>query len=188
MTRKDIPNVISVFRILLVAPVVIFILDQRFVEALLLFVVAGVSDGIDGYLARRFQWQSRLGSVLDPLADKLLLVSSFIALGWLGLMPVWMVGLVIIRDVVIVAGGVAYHFLIGQYAMEPTMVSKLNTVLELLLVVSAMLIQAGDFIPFILGDVILYMTAMTIIFSGIGYVAIWSKRAIHALNKKTHSL
>ena len=83
MKPGDIPNIITVFRFLLVPPVVLLLLDERFGLALLLFGVAGFSDGLDGYLAKRFNWSSRLGALMDPLADKLLLVSSFITLGWL---------------------------------------------------------------------------------------------------------
>ena len=77
MKARHIPNIISVFRILLVYPVVASILQKRFDWALTLFVVAGVSDALDGFLAKHFHWQSRLGSYIDPLADKLLLVSSY---------------------------------------------------------------------------------------------------------------
>lgn len=80
MTRADIPNIISVLRIGLVLPVVAALIHGEFVLALLLYTVAGVSDGIDGYIAKRFNCSSRLGSILDPLADKLLLVSTYVAL------------------------------------------------------------------------------------------------------------
>lgn len=90
MKPHDIPNVITAFRFLLVPPVVILLLQERFTAALIVFGVAGFSDGLDGFLAKRYDWRSRLGSILDPLADKLLLVSSFVTLGWLGLIPAWL--------------------------------------------------------------------------------------------------
>ncbi|MEO1963374.1 MAG: CDP-alcohol phosphatidyltransferase family protein, partial [Cycloclasticus sp.] len=77
MTRKDIPNAISMMRILLVAPIVYLLLNQSYTLALIFFVVAGISDALDGFLAKRYDWTSQLGSFLDPLADKLLLVSCF---------------------------------------------------------------------------------------------------------------
>ena len=104
MNARDIPNIISVLRIVLVVPIIVLMLEQQFAAALLLFFVAGLSDGLDGYLAKRNNWGSRLGSILDPLADKLLLISSYVALGWLGLIPVWLVAVVLIRDIVIVSG------------------------------------------------------------------------------------
>jgi len=133
---RDIPNIISIIRILLVLPFVVLILRQEFTWALVLFFVAGVSDGIDGYLAKHNNWTSRLGSILDPLADKLLLVSSFITLGWLNILPVWLVAAVLLRDLAIISGGLAYHVLVGRYEMEPTIVSKLNTFFQIMLVLS----------------------------------------------------
>ena len=86
---QQLPNIISVFRMLLVVPVVGSLLQQQFGMALVLFAIAGFSDGLDGFLAKHFGWQSRLGSILDPLADKLLLVSSFLTLTWMGFVPLW---------------------------------------------------------------------------------------------------
>jgi len=100
VTRRDIPNLITAFRFLLVPPVVFLLLSSRFGEALVIFAIAGFSDALDGFLAKHYGWASRLGAALDPLADKLLLVSAFIALGWLELIPVWLVVIVILRDIV----------------------------------------------------------------------------------------
>ena len=105
MGREDIPNLISVLRIFLSVPVVWMLLEQRFDIALILFAIAGVSDGLDGFLAKHYGWQSRLGGLLDPMADKILLVSSYVSLALLGLIPVWLMLLVILRDLVIVTGG-----------------------------------------------------------------------------------
>ena len=86
MKARDIPNIISIIRIVLVLPFIVLMLRQEFTLALILFFTAGISDGIDGYLAKRNHWTSRLGSILDPLADKLLLVSSFVTLAWLSIL------------------------------------------------------------------------------------------------------
>ena len=99
MKPSDIPNLITVFRFLLVPPLVWLLLNDRFGAALVVFGVAGFSDGLDGFLAKRFHWTSRIGALLDPLADKLLLIASFVTLGWLGWIPVWLVVLVCLRDV-----------------------------------------------------------------------------------------
>ena len=132
---RDIPNVITILRIFLVIPVVWALLDGRYTLALWLFAVAGASDGLDGFLAKQFHWTSRLGAILDPLADKLLLVSTFVALGWQGLLPLWLVAVVLGRDVVIVAGAVAYHLLFGSFELHPTLISKVNTFCQILLVI-----------------------------------------------------
>ena len=114
---RHLPNLISVFRVLLVPPVVWLMVQGRYGEALALFVIAGASDGLDGYLAKHFGWVSRFGSIIDPLADKLLLTASFFTLAWLGHLPLWLAVLVIARDLVIVIGGLAYHYLVGKFSM-----------------------------------------------------------------------
>lgn len=174
---SQIPNIISTLRIFLVVPVVWALINGQFELGLLLFAVAGVSDAVDGFLAKRFHWQSRLGGFLDPLADKLLLVCSFLAIGWLGLVPWWLVVLVIVRDLVIVSGAVAYHFTVGRFDAEPTPISKLNTAVQILLVVLVVLDQS--LLPmsaWILttGEV---MVAVTTVLSGVNYVIDWSRRA-----------
>jgi len=173
----DIPNIITVFRFLLVPPVVVLLLEERFAVALVLFGVAGFSDALDGYLAKRYHWSSRLGALLDPLADKLLLVSSFITLGWLHLIPLWLVGVVILRDLVIVTGAVFYHFRIERLDAEPSMVSKLNTLTQILLVLAVMFSMAVRELPYLWMDVLLYSTLATTLWSGADYVWRWSRRA-----------
>lgn len=145
MSPRHIPNLISVCRILLVYPVIHLMLAGRFDWALGLFVVAGVSDAVDGFLAKHFHWQSRLGSYLDPVADKLLLISSYLALGWLDLVPFWLAGLVVLRDVVIFGGAVAYYFLLKPFEGQPLLISKLNTLCQLLLVFAVGQARDGAF-------------------------------------------
>ncbi len=177
MKPGDIPNIITVFRFLLVPPVVLLLLDERFGLALLMFGVAGFSDGLDGYLAKRFNWTSRLGALMDPLADKLLLVSSFITLGWLNLIPLWLVGVVILRDLVIVGGALVYNFRIERLEAEPSMVSKLNTVAQILLVLAVMFSAAVQTLPYLWMDVLLYSVLVTTLWSGFDYVWCWGRRA-----------
>jgi cardiolipin synthase len=99
--------------------------------AFLLFLVAGVSDAVDGFLAKRFRMTTELGSYLDPLADKALIVSIYVTLGVNGLLPAWLVILVVSRDILIV-GGVMLSWLLGSpVAMKPLLVSKLNTVAQI---------------------------------------------------------
>ncbi|NOR20565.1 MAG: hypothetical protein GQ538_10815, partial [Xanthomonadales bacterium] len=107
------PNVVCVVRIGLVVPIMWFLVGAEYESALLLIIIAGFSDWVDGFLARRFGWESRIGGLLDPLADKLLFVSVFAALTWNGLVPLWLFAVVIGRDIIIVSGAFAYEFLIG---------------------------------------------------------------------------
>jgi cardiolipin synthase len=123
----SIPNVITLGRILLVPIIIWAIASDQMALAFAVFVIAGVSDAVDGFLAKRFHMTSELGALLDPLADKALLVSIFIALGIWGAIPRWIVILVVSRDVMIV-GAVIVSWLVDRpVAMKPSMVSKLNT-------------------------------------------------------------
>ena len=177
MKPRDIPNIITVFRFLLVPPVVMLMLNQYFGAALIVFGIAGFSDALDGYLAKRYNWTSRLGGLLDPLADKLLLLSTFITLAWLGWIPLWLVSLVILRDLVIVAGAIVYHMRIEQLDAEPSVVSKLNTVTQILLVLAVMFTQAIQELPALWLDVLLYSVLATTIWSGLDYIWTWGRRA-----------
>lgn len=177
MRASSLPNIISTIRILLVPPVVLTMLDQRWGLALPLFLIAGLSDGLDGFLARRYHWTSRLGAILDPIGDKLLMVSSYLVLGWLGLLPLWLVVLVILRDVVIMAGTVIYRFFIGVVVFEPILLSKINTVCQILLVTVTLCVLAGLTILAGLQSFLVYVVLLTTLSSGVAYVVLWGRRA-----------
>jgi len=164
-------------RIGLVAPILLLILNEQFNWALALFWLAGFSDGLDGYLAKRFDWHTRLGALLDPVADKLLVAGLFITLAYTGHIPVWLAGIVLLRDVIIVAGATAYNFLVKPVEGEPTRISKINTALQLLFLLFV-LSRAGFGWPeqitiTILGAAIL----VTVVISGVDYVWSWTRRA-----------
>lgn len=173
----QIPNAICILRILLVVPIVASLVQGRYLLALALIFVAGFSDALDGFLAKRFDWGSWLGGILDPFADKLLLVSVFLALAWLGLAPLWLTAVVLIRDLVIVAGALAYHYFIGRVNANPTKISKLNTGLQLLYI---LLVVAGAATAWPLATPVLLAGAgvfLTSVVSGLDYVLTWSARA-----------
>jgi len=178
MNLRWIPNAICVVRIALVPPVVWSLFEQRYEVALVLFVVAGGSDGLDGFLAKRFAWQTRLGSLLDPIADKTLVSSTFVTLGLIGLVPIGVVVIVVARDVVIVAGALAYHFLVARVQGLPSLVSKLNTAFQLLFVVCVLANAAYGWIPATLLLVIGAACVFTAIVSGLNYVVRWSAMAL----------
>ncbi len=140
-----IPNLISLARIMLVPMVFGALIDARFGLALALFFAAGFSDGVDGLLARRFDWHTELGAILDPIADKLLLLATFTALASVELVPLWFAAIVILRDLIIMGGAITYHFVVGDLEGRPTLVSKLNTVLLLLYVLLVLIAAAGLF-------------------------------------------
>jgi len=177
LKARDIPNLITGLRILLVPPFLWLLLQERYGTALLLFVIAGVSDALDGFLAKYYGWTSELGGLLDPIADKLLLIGAILALGWLDELPVWLVALAILRDAVIVAGAVGYHLLIERVQASPLPISKLNTLMQLALVF-AVIVNSG-MIPLPAWSLagLIHLTALTIVWSGAAYVWRWGRRA-----------
>ncbi len=177
MKARDIPNLLTVARILLVPPIVWLLLQRQYDFALALFFIAGVSDGLDGFLAKKMRWESRLGEMLDPLADKFLLISSYLALAWLALLPVWLVALVLIRDLIIVTGATFYYFRVEKVGAAPTIVSKLNTLLQILLV---FLVITGQTFTLQVSDLIqamVFAVALTTVWSGVDYIVTWGSRA-----------
>jgi cardiolipin synthase len=175
--RSDIPNIITVLRIVLVLPIAWALLQDRYGWALLLFVVAGVSDGLDGFLAKHYGWTSRLGALLDPLADKALLVTCYAALTWNALLPLWLLVLVVVRDIVIVAGAVVYNFRVQRLDAAPTLISKLNTLLQILLVLLVIVQQVRPLLPPGWITALIYAVTASVVWSGIDYVVTWSGRA-----------
>jgi len=184
LSLRDIPNLISLFRIVLVAPVVWALGTEQFVLALLLFAVAGISDGLDGFLAKHFHWESRLGSILDPIADKLLLVATFATLTWLGLLPLWLLWLVLGRDIIIISGGLAYHYYLGQFDLSPLWSSKINTTLQIALVLLVMIQQ--QWLPGLdkVVTVGIWLVVASVINSGTEYVLVWGSRAWRQIKQK----
>jgi cardiolipin synthase len=177
MSWRFVPNAICVGRMLLVAPLVLWVVEGRFVAALLVLVVAGISDGLDGFLAKRFDWRTRLGGLLDPAADKLLLVSAFVSLSYVGLIPVALTIVVIGRDIVIVLGAIAYQWFIAPVQGEPAAISKLNTACQLAMLFFTLTSAAFAWPPpvslLVLGAAVVF----TSIVSGLNYVLRWGVRA-----------
>jgi cardiolipin synthase len=151
--------------------------------ALMFFLIAGLSDGVDGFLAKYFEWRTPLGGFLDPVADKLLMVSSTLALGVEGLVPVWLVAAIVSRDIVIVAGAVAYRICIGRFQAAPTVISKINTGVQIVLVVVVLATRQFQLTPDLppLYGVVLIMTVA----SGVDYVIQWGRRARAALKDRS---
>lgn len=177
MSLRWLPNAICIVRILLVAPIAYLIVNERYLEALAVLIVAGGSDALDGFLAKHFSWQTRLGSLLDPAADKLLLVTAFLALTHVGLAPPALTGIVIGRDVLIVAGALVYQFLIAPVRGEPSAISKLNTACQLGFVVFALTHAGLDWPPAVSLVALGAAVVFTSIVSGLNYVLRWSRRA-----------
>lgn len=178
MILKHIPNILTIARLLLIIPFLGAVTEREYQWAFYILLIAGLTDGFDGWLARQFNWQSRLGSFLDPLADKLLIASSFITLALIGELPWWLVLLVFARDVTISIGIVAwYWFIQRKLEFTPTLISKLNTALQLMLVVLCLFNLAYFRLVPTLVDILIYITAITTAISFIDYVWTWGKKA-----------
>ncbi len=177
MSLSWLPNAISIMRIALILPILILFVNDEFGWALGLFVVAGLSDGVDGYLAKNYGWQTRLGGFLDPAGDKLLVAWSFGTLAYLGHIPVWLAVIVILRDVVIVAGSFMYHYLVRRLEGEPTRISKLNTSLEFAYLVFVMAQAGYDWPDEITTTIVGAAVLVTVVVSGYDYVAGWIRGA-----------
>lgn len=178
MNIKQLPNTITVIRLILVIPIVWSLLTGHYQLAFYLFVIAGVSDGLDGFLARKLNCISQFGALVDPLSDKLLMVLTYLTLGYLGHLPCWLVAIVIGRDLIIIIGGVAYRVFIEEPVYKATFISKLNTVLQLALVVFVLFNQVYTLIPMQFIDICIYIVAFTTVYSFLDYVWIWGRRAI----------
>jgi len=122
-----IPNIITIGRLIIVPLVIVMISQGRWGAAFVLFVAAGISDGIDGFIARRFDMRSELGAYIDPLADKALLASIYMTLAIVGVLPAWLAVVVVSRDLMIVAAILVSWLLARPVAIKPLLVSKLNT-------------------------------------------------------------
>lgn len=176
----QLPNLLCVARIALVWPIINGLLAGRFAQALIMLVIAGITDWADGFLARTCNWRTRVGGLLDPLADKILLVGTFLTLTALGLVPLWLTAVVLVRDLVIVTGGLTYQFTVGPVEPEPSKVSRFNTGAQLgfLGLVLAEQVLAG--MPLLLLDFAGAAVLVTSSVSGLDYVMRWSRKAVTA--------
>ncbi len=128
----NIPNLLTILRILLAPLLVIFLINERFDLAFVVFAVAGISDGLDGFLARVMKQKTRIGAILDPIADKALLASAYITLAVIGFIPNWLAVTVISRDIIIVFGVLVLLLFQSGIEIHPTIISKLTTLFQLL--------------------------------------------------------
>ena len=169
-----IPNVISVLRAILVLPIAMLLMREAWIEAFVLIFIAGVSDALDGYLAKTYHWQSHLGSILDPLADKLLIVIIFITLANKGIIPSWLAIIVIARDSIILVGVISYQWLTKDRKVSPLFSSKVNTALQIIFVLGLMVHLAILPLPNTLLNSGQYVVAAMAIYSGLSYVICWT--------------
>ncbi len=169
----NIPNFITVGRVILVPVVFWLLVSGRVQAAFYTFVVAGISDAVDGYLAKRFGWTTELGAYLDPLADKLLLVSIFVAMGVMGEMPSWLVIGVVTRDIMIIAAVMLSWLMDNPVRIRPLAVSKANTAAQLVLASTALADVGFDLGLGTLRSILVWTTAVLTLASLAAYMRAW---------------
>jgi cardiolipin synthase len=165
---------------LLVVPIALALVHRQFNTALALFAVAAASDAIDGFLAKRCGWQSPLGAILDPAADKLLLATLFVLLAVLGLVPPWLAAVAVGRDVVIVLGAIAFRVCIGPLEMRPSAISKQNTLCQAAFILCVTAKQGLAMPPGWVLTMLGSLTFVIAVISGIDYVMRYGRSAWQA--------
>jgi cardiolipin synthase len=171
---------ITLLRFLLAPLLVWLLLQENYLSALGVFLVGSISDALDGYIARRFNQGTPLGALLDPLADKLLIACGILMLAWQGYFPLWLMVAVLLRDLIIMGGALAYRRVTGTLEMAPLMISKINTTFQFILVLAILLLADGITLITPLLPALVWLTFATTLLSGIEYVRTWARRARHA--------
>lgn len=167
------PNIITLFRIGMAPLLLLLLKDHQYVLAFYVFIVAGVSDGLDGFIAKRFGYVSQLGAILDPLADKLLVVTCYVMLSLDGHIPFWLLLTVVFRDLLIVAGYLIHVSMSGAMQMRPSYASKINTFMQIFLVVAILGNQAFDLSLGLWVQALIFVVFLTTVVSGLHYLWLW---------------
>jgi cardiolipin synthase len=175
---RHLPNIICLCRVVLVWPILVSITRAQYSLTLLLFFIAAASDGLDGYLAKRFNWTSELGKILDPAADKLLLVGVFLVATWYGLIPRWLTIAAVARDVLIPLGALAYRIGWGAVNFRPMISSKINTLFQVLYTLAVVAHAAFGLPPESILEALAVVTFATVLISGGAYVFDFTRRAL----------
>lgn len=181
---RHLPNLITCIRFILIGPILWALLKKYYPLAFYLFLIAGLSDGLDGLLARFFGWTTHLGALLDPLADKLLLMGSFVVLAYLKQIPFWLTTCVIGRDIWIMGGALIYRYWVGPLNYTPVWISKLNTFLQLILVTLLLIKLAFFTLPSVVIQRVIEAVFVTTLLSFVQYTWIWTKQAAFYLGRK----
>lgn len=173
---RQIPNIITGTRILCVPYLIWVIFQRQFEQALLLIVFMGLSDGLDGFLARSYGWQTRLGSILDPIADKLMLLALFVSFGLLHWVPWWLVIMIALRDMFLSLGAMYMYRSINDFRIQPLFISKLNTFMQIVLGITLIFSQLSVVNLQIL-NILMTIVACTTVASASEYYMLWLRRS-----------
>ncbi|HXR19257.1 MAG TPA: CDP-alcohol phosphatidyltransferase family protein [Steroidobacteraceae bacterium] len=175
---RHLPNLICVLRIVLIWPIVVSLEQGAYPRTLLLFFIAALSDGLDGFLAKRYHWTSELGKILDPLGDKLLLVAVFLVATWYGLIPRSLTIVAVARDVMIGLGALVYRIGWGPLHGRPMISSKINTLVQLLYVLAVIANAGFQLPPPGVARALGLLTFATLLISGFLYAREFTRRAL----------
>ena len=173
----NVPNIISLARLCVVPIIFWLILSGNMEIAFWVTLVAAISDALDGIIAKSFNLVTVLGGYLDPIADKTLLVFTYIALWQQGYLPDWLVILVVFRDIVIITGALSFHLMTQSLEMSPIMLSKINTFAQLVLALSILASEGLSFDDSSFRQMMIYGVGASTVFSGCIYIIIWSQKA-----------
>ena len=186
-TLRHVPNALTLLRFLLIPVLVVLIAQRGYDAAVVVFFISALSDFADGVIARHWNARTRFGAIADPLADKLTMLAVTLMLAVQGLLPIWLVAAILLRDFVIVGGALAYHYAVGRYDMAPSLLSKLNTAVEFLTLAMVLSSAAGIFDASAARPMLFALLMVTIVASGGQYVWVWGRRAIDQDAGRTRS-
>lgn len=184
MNFRQLPNIITIIRVLLVIPFAYCVIFSEYRTAFYLYFIASASDGLDGFLARHFNWTSQFGAFMDPLADKFLMITSYTLMAWFDLIPLWLFATVVLRDVIILSGVGGVMYIHGHVNFEPFKISKVNTAFQLLLI--QMILFELSFFPVPEGWLFVVMVVITVltIMSVLAYIWEGTMTALGYRDKK----
>ena len=181
------PNAITIGRILAMIPLVWFMLEKQYEYAFYIAIAAGFSDMLDGFLAKTFGWEGWLGGVLDPLADKFMMLCCFLVFAVQGIIPNWVLILVLARDIIIITGATFYHFAIIKVdKAKPSLLSKFNTAIQILLIVVLLSHYSVYQFNQIFIDALIYLVTFFTVSSGLHYIYYWGRKAVVESDKIVH--
>ena len=182
----NLPNLITISRLLITPYIVWLLLIENYFLGFVFFLLSGISDALDGFIAKKFNQTTLLGSYLDPIADKFLIVSAIVLLGYNGHVPIWLIIIIVSRDIAIF-GAVIISWMLGtNLRIEPLLISKINTFLQILYIVLTFMIILNDKyleqLVLTLHEINTFLIALTTIISWLSYLKIWLIN-VHSVNK-----
>lgn len=184
---RHIPNFITFLRLIFLIPISYYLLHEDYQHAFYFFALAGISDGLDGWLARKYKWTSHFGSVVDPLADKLLMIISYSCLAWSKQISYLVFFLVVFRDIWLILGVISFKIFAGKINFQPTLISKINTIFQILLVGFILLKLVFGYIPDKLISLFTFFVILTTTLSLLDYTIVWGIRAYRIIKGKQNA-